>query len=318
MPPHTDQPAPQYILSTYLTPPGERAVISPRHDHNLSLWRRTPDRVELVRHWELERISGQKHHSWPLYTPERAETFLAHLLAGEGLTPDDITVSWGTPGLPAHQPLTVPPGAEGLPLHSLGHLFSGILTDTALFRESVIIGLAVDAAPDLVLEQQLPPHYYAGCVSVRGDITFAPVESPAPLYHAADRLLGKEPGTLMALASACDTTVDLDPATALGDLTFPGGHVQPWPAAFGLVRHILDEARRRLDGSSPDPRFTAEENLHSAVMKVVQECCELIMARNVDALARLAGVRTQDAYLSVSGGFALNVQANTRLLERYG
>ncbi|MEU6315917.1 carbamoyltransferase C-terminal domain-containing protein, partial [Streptomyces sp. NPDC047014] len=31
-----------------------------------------------------------------------------------------------------------------------------------------------------------------------------------------------------------------------------------------------------------------------------------------------AGVRTQDAYLSVSGGFALNVQANTRLLERYG
>ncbi|UUY52609.1 hypothetical protein NRK68_35735 (plasmid) [Streptomyces yangpuensis] len=316
MPPHADQPA-EYILSTYLTPPGERAVISPRHDHNLSLWRRTAGRVELVRHWELERISGQKHHSWPLYTAERSEAFLAHLLAGEGLTPADVTVSWGTPGLPGYQPLQVPRGAEGLPLHSLGHLFSGLMTDTRLFKESVIIGLAVDAAPDLVLERELPGAYYAGCVSVRGDITFAPIESPAPLYHAADRVLGKEPGTLMALASACDTTADLDAAAELGDLTFFGGHVQPWADAFGLVRRVLAEAERQLAGTAPDPRFTAEENLHSAVMKVVQECCELITARTVDKLAALGGVRPEDGYLCVSGGFALNVQANTRMLERY-
>ncbi|MFD3723008.1 carbamoyltransferase C-terminal domain-containing protein [Streptomyces sp. NPDC058674] len=307
-----------YALSTYLTPPGERAVISPRHDHNVSLWRRTPDRVELVRHWELERISGQKHHSWPLYTPQRAEALLTALLAGEGLTLDDITVSWGTPGLPAYAPVPVPAGAEGLPVHSLAHLFSGIMMDTRLFKDENIIAMAVDAAPDLVLENALPPAYYAGCVSVQGSPRFAPVESPAPLYHAADRILGKEPGTLMALASACDTSIDFDAGAAVGDLTLLGGHVQPWAAAFGLVRTVLAEAERQLAGQDPDPRFTAQENLHSAVMKVVQECCELIAVRNIEKLCELGGVRPQDCHLSISGGFALNVQTNTRLLDRFG
>ncbi|MEU3063389.1 carbamoyltransferase C-terminal domain-containing protein [Streptomyces subrutilus] len=308
-----------YILSTYLTPPGERAVISPRHDHNVSLWRRTPDRVELVRHWELERISGQKHHSWPLYTPERTEAFLTTLLAAEGLTLDDITVSWGTPGLPAHAPLPMPAGAEGLPVHSLAHLFSGIMMDTRLFKDENIIAMAVDAAPDLVLEDALPPAYYAGCVSVKGNIVFAPVESPAPLYHAADRVLGKEPGTLMALASACGTAIDFDARAAVEDVTFLGGHVQPWAAAFGLVRTVLAEAERQLGGQDgADPRFTTQENLHSAVMKVVQECCELIAVRTIEKLCELGGVRPQDCYLSVSGGFALNVQTNTRVLDWFG
>ncbi|MFD7438805.1 carbamoyltransferase C-terminal domain-containing protein [Streptomyces sp. NPDC059861] len=308
----------EYILSTYLTPPGERAVISPRHDHNVSLWRRGPDSVELVRHWELERISGQKHHSWPLYTPERAEAFLSHLLAGEGLTLADVSVSWGTPGLPGYAPLPVPQGAKALPVHSLAHLFSGLLLDTRLFKEANIIAMAVDAAPDLVLERELPSAYYAGCVSVRGALQFTSVESPAPLYHAADRLLGKEPGTLMALASACDTAIVFDAAAEVAQVSLPGGHVQPWAAAFGLVKRVLAEAGRQLAGSAPDARFTAEENLHSAVMKVVQQACELITVRTIDKLCALGGVRPEDCYLSISGGFALNVQTNTQVLDRFG
>jgi carbamoyltransferase len=315
----TDSPGGEYFLSAYMTPPGDRAVISPRHDHNVSLWRRTDRTVELVRHWELERVSGQKHHSWPLFTPERAEALLDRLLANEGLSLSDIKASWGTPGLPHEAPLPIPAGAEELPVHSLAHLFSGIMLDSTIFKEQTIIGLAIDAAPDLVLERTLPRNYYAGCVSIKGNLTYAPVESPAPLYHAADRLLGKEPGTLMALASASRTAIDFDAAATVADLKLFGGHIQPWAAAFGLVESVITEAKRQLaDGAEQDDRFTAEENLHSAVMKVVQECCELITIRNIERLAELGGVRTEDCYLSISGGYALNVQTNTLVLDRFG
>lgn len=306
-----------YFLSAYMTPPGDRSVVSPRHDHNVSLWRRSAKSVELIRHWEIERISGRKHHSAPLYTLARAEEFLNGLLETEGLTLADIRTSWGTPGLPAHSPLPIPAGAEDFALHTLAHLFSGLLMDTRIFKEQNIIGMAVDAAPDLVLEDQRPTHDYAGCISVKGRLTFAPVDSPAPLYHAADRLFGKEPGTLMALASASRAEITFDAPAAIADLKLTGGRVPPWPAAFGLLNAVIAEAERQLEGRSPDNRFTAQENLQSAVMKVVQGCCDLIIARNIEQLSKLGGVRTEDCYLSMSGGFALNCPTNTLSLNQF-
>lgn len=313
----TGAPA-EYFLSTYMTPPGERSVISPRHDHNVALWRRSPGSVELVRHWEFERISGRKHHALPLYTPERAEAFLEGLLATEGLSLADIHTTWGTPGLPGHQALPLPPGSQGLAVHTLAHLFSGLLLDTEVFKTQTIVGLAVDAAPDLVLEDERPAGYYAGCVSVKGRLTFAAVESPAPLYLAADRLFGKEPGTLMALASASSAEIVFDAGEAVRGIELFGGRVLPWPAAFGLVTSVIAAAREQLAGQVPDARFSDEDNVQSAVMKVVQQCCDLIIMRNVERLCALAGVRAQDCYLSMSGGFALNCPTNTSTLDRYG
>jgi carbamoyltransferase len=314
----TDDRAVEYFLSAYVTPPGDPSVVSPRHDHNVALWRRSGRSAELVRYWELERFSGQKHHSWPLYTHERAEGFLEALLAAEGLSLADVSMSWGTPGLPGHQTLPIPVGAEAFPVHSLAHLFSGLLLDSRIFKTEKIIALAVDAAPDLVQEKQPPAYWYAGCVSDRGKLTFVPVESPAPLYHAADRLFGKEPGTLMALASASRAQIRFDASAAVAELRFLGGRVQPWPAAFQLVRAIMAAAEQQLTKEELDSRFSREENLQSAVMKVVQQCCELIMIRNIESLSAENDVRTQDCYLSLSGGFALNCPTNTLLVDRFG
>src|SRR5437660_428830 len=55
----------RYFLSCYISPPDNLSVLAPRHDQNIALWRTLGSRVELVRIWELERISGQKHHYWP-------------------------------------------------------------------------------------------------------------------------------------------------------------------------------------------------------------------------------------------------------------
>lgn len=290
-----------YSLSCYMSPPGELAVLAPRHDQSIALWRHTGRRIELARLWEIERISGQKHHAWPLYTPERAETFLSHLLAQENLTLTDITHTWGTPGLPHSRPLTLPAGAEKFPIHSVAHLFSGLLMDTELFKNETIIAMAMDSAPDAVLDTQSPEYWYAGCVSVRGKIHFAPVESPAPLYNAASTLFCLEPGTLMALATACPTTIDFDIDTATEQLQLHGGRTTPWAATSALVEELTETAAKQLAATPPHPGFSTEETL-----------------RNVRLLADLAGIRTQDAYLSTSGGFALNCPTNTLLLDTYG
>jgi predicted NodU family carbamoyl transferase len=123
----------------------------------------------------------------------------------------------------------------------------------------------------------------------------------------------------MALASACRTEITYDAAAAVAELELFGGRVQPWAASFGLVKKVIAEAERQLGRDArPDSRFTAEENLQSAVMKVVQECCELLIVRNIEKLTEIGGVRTEDSYLSISGGFGLNVQANTLVMDRFG
>ena len=312
-----EHPATHY-LSCYLTPPGPGAVFSVRHDQNVALWRRRGTTVELVRVWELERVSGQKHHFWPLYTAARAEAFLGALLAEEGLTLADISVSWGTPGLPAARPVPVPPGAGDFPVHSLAHLFSGLMTDTALFRREKIVAMAIDALPDYVQDGGPTRYWYAGAVADRGALTFAPVESPAPLYTAAETLFGQEPGTLMALASASTTEIRFDAEAAVARIALYGGQVQPWKEAFALVRSVVEAAEAQLGSVRLDPAFSREENLRSAAMKVVQRCSELVAVRNVEHLLALGGLRAEECYLSTSGGYALNCPTNTLLMDRFG
>ncbi|MEU3415281.1 carbamoyltransferase C-terminal domain-containing protein [Streptomyces sp. NPDC006658] len=313
-----DGRAVEYSLSCYLSPPGDLAVLAPRHDQAVALWRHQGRRVELVRLWELERLSGQKHHAWPLFTPERAAEFLDGILAEENLSVADISRTWGTPGLPGSVPLDVPPGTGEFPVHSLAHLFSGLLLDTEIFRNESVFAMAMDSAPDAVLDRRSPKHWYAGALSVRGDLRFAPVESPAPLYHAASTLFRLEPGSLMALASACRTSIRFDIEAATRRLRLFGGRVTPWAAAFALVEELIAQAEEQLRHGPQDSGFTPEENLRSAVMKHVQRACDLIAVRNVELLATLGDVRTEDSYLSTSGGFGLNCPTNTLLLDRFG
>lgn len=314
----TARPDATYHLSCYLSPPGNLSVVASRHDQNIALWRASGSRVELVRVWELERISGQKHHFWPLFTVERYNHVLTELLAAEGLSPNDISSTWGTPGLPRQAEIRLPAGAEDFPVHSLAHLFSGLLLDSGIFREQTIVAMAVDGRPDFGLDQSGKKYWYAGCVSDRGNLTFAPVESPAPIYDAATSEFGSEPGTLMALASACPTEIVFDVEAAVESLQLFGGRRIPLIATIPFLQDVVRAAEAQLPALDLDSRFTEREHLQSAVMKVVQAACEIVMVRNVDRLLGMAAVDPRDAYLSLSGGFALNCPTNSFLLRRYG
>lgn len=314
----TARPDAKYFLSSYISPVNSLSVITPRHDQNIALWRSCDSRVELVRVWELERISGQKHHFWPLFTVDRYNRVLADLLATEGLSLEDVSMSWGTPGTPHHAEIQLPTGTEDFPVHSLSHLYSGLLLDSEIFRSETIIGLAVDGRPDFGLDKTGKKYWYAGCVSKKGDVEFAPVESPAPIYDAAAVEFGKEPGTLMALASACPTNIAFDVEAAVQELQLFGGRRVPLVETLPFVQGVIRAAESQLPSLELDSRFTEQENLQSAVMKLVQTACELVMVRNVDRLLSSGAVDPRDAYLSVSGGFALNCPTNSFLLRRYG
>ncbi|WP_405976463.1 hypothetical protein OG496_54795 [Streptomyces sp. NBC_00988] len=306
-----------YFLSSYISPPGKMSVIAPRHDQNIALWRSCDSRVELVRVWELERFSGQKHHFWPLFTVDRYNRVLTELLAAEGLTLDDVSASWGTPGLPHHSEIQLPAGSDDFPVHSLSHLYSGLLLDSEVFRNETIVGLALDGRPDFGLDQSSKKYWYTGCVSKKGDVDFSPVESPAPIYDAASTHFSKEPGTLMALASACPTEITFDTEAAVQELQLFGGRRVPLVDTLPFVEAVIRAAESQLPSLELDSRFTEEEHLQSAVMKVVQTACELVMIRNIDQLLSSGAVDPREAYLSLSGGFALNCPTNSFLLRRY-
>ena len=307
----------EYFLSVYLVQPGENSVLSPRHDQAVALWRTSGHAVDLVRVWEVERLTGLKHHDWPLFTVARAEAFLNHLLASEGLSLADMTCLWGTPGLPGYRHLPPLAGAAGLPVHSLAHLFSGMLLDTRLFKEANIVAMAVDGGPDFVQERVNPKHWYAGCLSAQGDLTFQAVASPGPLYDAASILFWREPGTLMALASACRTKMKIDAEAMVSSLNLLGGEF-PLTVTIPFVQSLVKEAGEQLARRPLDSNFSRDENLQAAVMSAVQECCEVVATRNVVQLCALGQIDPRDSYLSMSGGFALNCPTNSRLMNQFG
>lgn len=306
----------EYFLSVYLVQPGENSVLSPRHDQAVALWRTSEHTVDLVRVWEVERLTGLKHHDWPLFTVARAEAFLNYLLAPEGLLLADMTCLWGTPGLPGYRHIPALAGAAGLPIHSLAHLFSGLLLDTQLFKEENIVAMAVDGGPDFVEESANPKHWYAGCVSTQGNFSFQAVASPGPLYDAASILFWREPGTLMALASACRTKMSIDAEAMVSSLNLLGGF--PITVTIPFVRSLVKEAREQLSQRPLDSNFSRDENLQAAVMSAVQECCEIVATRNVVQLCALGQIDPRDSYLSMSGGFALNCPTNSRLMNQFG
>lgn len=309
---------PRYFLAGYLSAPGTDAVLAPRHDQNLTLFRVDDNRrIEIVRMWELERLSGQKHHYWPLFSQERMDALVTSLLAAEGLTVTDIEASFGTPGLPRYDHVPVPSGAGAFPVHSLAHLFSGLLLDTDVFTSGTVFGMALDGGPDFLLDADAKRSWYAGCVVHEGRMHFAPMESPAPLFAAARARFGLEPGSLMALASATDTTMRFDPS-AVDSLKLFGGAEQPLVQAVPFVNALARSAEKQLAAEELDSRFTRQEHVCSAVMKAVQTFSELIVDRNVTRLQAASGVSPRGAHLAASGGFALNCPTNSYLLDRFG
>ena len=66
--------------------------------------------------------------------------------------------------------------------HTLTHIFSGILMNTDKFYNENILALAVDAAPDTIVDKEgFHKTLFAGAYVHQGEIEMIPVLSPAVL-----------------------------------------------------------------------------------------------------------------------------------------
>ncbi len=307
-----------FLLSAYLSPPKERAFTTHRHDQCVALWQRGDDGIRLIRYWELERLTGQKHHEMPLYEHHGPDDVIDRLLETEGIKRAKVERIWGTPGVTGFE--AIPEfDRRDLPLHSLSHLFSGLGMDSDAFRDSGIVALALDGGPDYTLEDRpIGNEWYAGATSVRGRVEFHPVESPGLLWQSAQRHFGLEPGTLMALAHATSATVDVDPAVLLEE-EYWGGYAL-LNRCFDRVGALIEQARRHLGGlaATVPEGFSEDELVASAVVKVIQSASMEIVARGIDSLLRRMDGPPQDTHLSISGGYALNCPTNSEMMRRYG
>ena len=308
-----------YYLSTYLHIDSLANFCGAplRHDQNMSLWRLLDDKLDLVHYWELERITGMKRHSRSLFSREEAVTLVASLLEEHGLQLEDMVAIWGTPHL-ATANCSVNEEAAQLSYHSIAHLFSTLLTDTDVFFGEDILGLAVDAGPDSVVDQNAFKAWYCGCYSHQGNIRVFPVESPGCLWMWAKHRFGMEEGSLMALASASMSTSYLPTEDA---------HCIDWESP-SLADAVLTTLTSRIESLSRsdigvlfngyDPRFTERENIISMVMKHVQMMSINIMERDIDAILKKFDADPRSTHLALSGGYALNCPTNTHLMSKYG
>lgn len=308
-----------YVVSAYLSPPDLRGFTTHRHDQCVALWKVEDSVITLTRYWEVERLSGLKHHEMPLYDAGRSpDDLLDQLLAREGVSRDAVTEIWGTPGLAGATPLPKL-DSHGLPIHSLAHLFSGLCLDTARLRDSTIVALAIDGGPDYTLEPGvLGDKWYAGALARQGEVRLIPVESPGMLWAVAEQHFRQEPGTLMALAQASPVTIDGDLAVLTAE-RYWGGH-QLMGRCHALVGALIDRARDEISSGYgyAGCEFTRDDLVASAVMKIIQAASIAIVKRNVDTLLERGGIRPEEAYLSLSGGYALNCPTNSRLVSAYG
>ena len=315
----------EHFLSAYVSAVGPPSLYWQRHDQCVALWRRHEGRVELVRYWELERISGLKHHVWPLFTEARRTALFEELLRTEGLTMADISDVWGLPDMGDSGGIRRLARENRVSVHSIGHLFSSLFLDAKVYREGTIVALAVDGGPDFVLEDRVPSDWYAGAVVRRGELHVRPAESPGLLYTAAVMAFGQEPGTLMAATSVCPCRADL-PSLAddvIDEATFYGARDGGWATATRLVTGAVDEARRLsaagVIGRCGRAGVTEEdEHVRTAVMRRVQDAAERIAVRGIRRLLDEFDVDPRTAHLGMSGGSALNCPTNSRLLDEFG
>ncbi len=291
-----------------------------RHDQNIALWRKEGNNVSLVCYWEIERITGLKQHSTPFFSIPKTKEFINYLLSEYNLSIDDMVEIWGTPQLDTCNDYHSVNEYPNVAYHSISHLFSSLMLDSKKFYNDCIIGLAVDAGPENVVElDAYKKFYYAGCFVKNGDIEIFPIYSPGRLWSYSKNLFNKREGTLMALAYASTSKVEFEEEDIL-----PLQDINSYMQAKEYIDRLADKVWSITEEDKGkifngfDTNFSLEDNRISMVMKEIQKMSNKIMERNVEFILDKYKVDSRDAFLSLSGGYALNCPTNSYLMDKYG
>lgn len=311
-----------YYMSAYLAahPLSYLEKTPIRHDENLALWYVEGNEVQLIKYWELERITGFKQHTLSFFSKSDMEAFVNGLLKSYDLTLDDLVEVWGTPELEKEPVKYLTEMQKDSGIHTVAHLYSGLLSDTELFHKSNIVALAVDGGPDGYISNRYVDMPFLGAVSNQGILRgMKAISSPGILWELAKSDLGLREGTLMALASASKSVYFMD---NLPDYSF--SRLQKILDVQKLYHRLKKEvfSVHEADAGTRfnvfDPAFTQQENKTSMLMKIIQEISERTMVANIQSLLETYPVDPSESYLSITGGYALNCPTNSKLMKEFG
>lgn len=295
--------------------------ISLRHDQNMALWHKQGEKVQLVHYWELERYTRFKQHYYAFENVSEAKECINELLSQYNLSLDDMVAVIGTPELATVDITEYMDQVGDFSYHSLFHLYSSMLMDTSIFYNEKVIGIAVDGGPDCILECEKgiqKYNYYVGGIAEKGKVSLFSVKSPGLLWLMIVIKLKKREGTLMALASASESTLydekfeipTLDNPNSIDEVTVYINEL------YEKISKLTKEDAGKLFNYF-DTRFTEEENLMSMFMKVIQRKSIEIMEENMNFIVGKYGIDTSKYYLAIGGGYALNCPTNSTLLSKY-
>ena len=293
---------------------------SVRHDHNMTLFRKTEKYVEIVHHWEFERISGIKHHDVAFYEKSDAVEFIDILLSEVSLTLNDMQEVIGLPELSTCDDYHSVKDIVNITYHSVCHLFSSMVMDTDIFHNQNIIALSFDAGSDYLVDKNAyKKNEFCGAISIKGDVEFFPIPSPGPYwYYLAQRYHIPE-GTLMALAYATTARIKIE-SPVLADVYNLTDIIENINTLLDFSNYILSYPKEKIDEicSGYDERFTEKENKISMMMKFVQEASLECVNKVVGKILDNYNLDPKDTYISLSGGYALNCPTNTNIVHKFG
>lgn len=311
-----------FYLSTYIhiDPVAYLYNFHIRHDQNISLWKKQGNKISLVHHWELERITGWKRHHKSFYSVDQAKEFIELLLKQYDITFKDLEGIIGTPQLDTIDYYDSLKDNSDIAYHSICHLYSSMLMDSDIFHQENIIALALDGGPDTVVDKEInKKNYYAGAVSRKGDVEIIPVCSPGFLWTYLRKKYNLREGSLMALATASKSELyeeddEIVKVFSMTDLKDAHDYIDKLAEKVEKV----EEKDRGVLFNGFDSNFSKEDNRISMVAKKVQSMSIRIIEYNIKKLLEHSKLSPEDTYVSISGGFGLNCPTNSYLLTKYG
>ena len=301
-----------YYLSTFLVDGVLPCAldIKLRHDQSVALWKKQDNKIELVRYWELERISGWKQHTYTFYSKEQLYNVIDYLLSTMNLKRDDIIQIWGTPSIDNKNGFVNNELYDEICYHNICHLFSAYLLEENKENDDMLI-LALDSGPESIAQPDAYHKlYYAGAFVHDGSLELFPIQSPGKLWSNSKKRFNMREGSLMALASASTAHAngDYDCDICLYDEN----------ALESALRYLdgLDEFIKKV-GYTTDDRFSDRENYISAFMKQVDKKTKAIIDSVIENAISTYNIDCQNTVLGLAGGFTLNCPTNTYIMDKY-
>ncbi len=307
-----------YYLSAYVYIDKVTSVldVEMRHDQNIALWQYTNKKLELVCYWELERLTGYKHHAKSFYNIEEFKQFLELLLGPFGLALSDIIQIWYKPSYKKYRECM---WYRNISYHNLAHAFTGLLQDSNVFHNHKILTLSVDGGPDSLYLGKDSIHFSAIYEEYGSIIGVEKICSPAPLWSWAKFIFGLEEGSLMALMSASKSRVNNDDIFRAPIINDEETAYESYLFMKEICEYVfrMDEKEEGKKFNFYDKRFSVRENQISMVMKIVYRISCDLMCQNIEYMVEKYSILPEHTYLSVVGGYGLNCPSNSFLIEKY-